>query len=110
LMRNLSQIRWLEGYWHTQLPIKLEAMTKAVSNRKEILSRLAQLEILLIRLQDEIFVCEHKNTVVQDCIDRADQTLKSAVQKLSRGDFETATHLSPMMRERNFQQIAVSKL
>ncbi|MDR3616942.1 MAG: hypothetical protein P4L53_25515 [Candidatus Obscuribacterales bacterium] len=87
-------------------------MTKAVPNRKEILSRLAQLEILLSRLQDELFVCEHKNTVVQDCIDRADKTLKSAVQKLSRGDFETATHLANVVYLRlNFgRQLMVAEI
>jgi hypothetical protein len=95
-----------------KLPVKLGAMTKSIPNRKEILSRLAQLEILLCRLQDELLVCEHKNTVVQDCIDRADKTLKSAVQKLGRGDFESATHLANVIFLRlNFgKQLMVAEI
>jgi len=87
-------------------------MTKQLLNRKEILSRLAQLEILLSRLQDELFVCEHKNTLVQECIHRADKTLKSAVQKLGRGDFETATHLANVVFLRlNFgKQLMVAEI
>jgi hypothetical protein len=94
------------------LPIELGAMTKQSPNRKEILSRLAQLEILLCRLQDELLICEHKNTVVQDCIDRADKTLKSAVQKLGRGDFETAMHLANVVFLRlNFgKQLMVAEI
>jgi hypothetical protein len=87
-------------------------MTKAAPSRKEILSRLAQLEILLTRLQDELLVCEHKNTVVQDCIERADKTLKSAVVKLSRGDLETAAHLANVIFLRlNFgKQLMVAEI
>jgi hypothetical protein len=87
-------------------------MTKPLPSKKEILGRLAQLEILLSRLQDELLVCEHKNAVVQDCIDRADKTLKSAVQKLARGDFETATHLANVIFLRlNFgKQLMVAEI
>lgn len=36
----------------------------------------------------------HQNSLVQDFLVRADKTLKNAVQKLGRGDLETAAHLA----------------